>query len=440
MSQTGAASLASGLISLAATKFIATAFGPASVALLSTLQQIRAIGTTCGSLSGQTALVQGANSLAGRERREFLRTVSLLLAISTMFVVAVLIVFPQWVAIQTGLAASDSRLIRGMSISAILAIAYLFITGLLNARRAIGSLALIQLAAPASMAVLAYTVTTNADRLNGDWFVLMLTASSTVAVLAAWLALRKRFDSSWFKGDGGWWSNSALRKFFAISGSLFLSGSIYSWIIAVVRARVLRTQGLSTAGQLDAAWAISMNQAGLVLASLQTYYLPTLAGISDPRLRSTQITRVLTFATLSAAAIVTTLIALKPFVLTTLYSSAFTEAARYLRWTLPGDYLKITSWILSVPLLASAHMRTFLAADLVAYGAFVATALGVATSFSAAESMSIAFVAMYAAHLVFCGSCLWLRGEFRPDARTVYLWCIGLAAVGVVSAAFWEQA
>ncbi len=52
------------------------------------------------------------------------------------------------------------------------------------------------------------------------------------------------------------------------------------------------------------------------------------------------------------------------------YSAAFDPAAAYLRWTLLGDYLKVTSWILSIPILAARDMKMFLAADLAAYGVF----------------------------------------------------------------------
>jgi len=207
-----------------------------------------------------------------------------------------------------------------------------------------------------------------------------------------------------------------------------------------VRAHVLHVEGLTTAGQLDAAWAISMNQAGLLLASLQAYYLPALARISDWRMRSEQISRVLTVAVLPAAALVSMLVVLRPLLLTALYSEAFLGAGVYLRWTLVGDYLKITSWILSIPLIASASMRAFLFADFAAYGAFAIAAFTFSNWTGAAEAMSMAFVAMYAVHLLVCGACLWVKREFRPKVGTLYLWCLGLVIVLAVSAACWRQA
>ena len=440
MGQTGGASLASGLLSLIATKIIATAFGPAQVALLATLQQIRTTAATCGSLTGQTALVQGASSSRERERREFLRTVAALMAFATGIVTVILVLFPQWVALQTGLVASRWGLVAGLSVTVVLAVLYVFLSSLLNAAGAVGPLALVQLAGPACMAVMAYWMARTASHPE-TLFVIALTASSSVAILAAAWALRNKLESirDWFRGDGAWWNWRAVRKFFTISGLMFVSGLLSSWAITVVRARVLRTEGLATGGELDAAWTISMNQAGLVLASLQTFYLPTLARISQPQQRSAHIARVLTIATISAAALISLLIASKPLVLATLYSHAFTGASKFLRWTLAGDYLKITSWILSIPLIAAARMRSFFAADVVAYSVFVIAAFSFSKWLGAAESMSVAFVAMYATHLLFCGACLWLKHEFRPNAPTIFLWFAGLGTVVVFSAAFWRQ-
>ncbi len=191
------------------------------------------------------------------------------------------------------------------------------------------------------MAVLAYWIARTVNRPE-TFFVVALTASSGVAIMAAAWTLRNKIESirDWIYGDGAWWNWHAAGKFFTISGLMFASGLFSSWAMTIVRARVLRTEGLAIGGELDAAWTISMNQAGLVLASLQTFYLPALVRISEPQQRSAHIARVLTIATISATALISLLIASKLLVLTTLYSEAFTGATRFLRWTLAGGLLK----------------------------------------------------------------------------------------------------
>lgn len=440
MGQSGVASLTSSLLSLLSTKILAVAFGPVQLALLATLQQTRTIGITFGSLAGQTALVQGASSLDGTERREFVRTVILLMSAATAVVLSVLIVFPQWVAEQIGFAITQKDLIISLSGAVLLGVVYVFVSSVLNSISAIGTLALIQLAGPASLACIAYLIAGNTGR-GGPAFVKLLTASALASALAASYALwRSEEIRGWFQTEGNWWSWRAARRFFSISGSMFASGLFSSWALTTVRSHVLRTEGLATTGQLDAAWAISMNQVGFILASLQTYYLPAIARTAHSRMRSEQISRVLTLAVLPAAGLISTLVVVRPLMLMILYSDAFLGAGTYLRWTLVGDYFKITSWILSISLIASASMREFLAADLAAYGVFAVTAFELSNWLNPAEATAVAFVAMYAAHLLFCGACLWLKKEFRPNSGLVYLWLVGLAMIVVVSAAFWRQA
>jgi O-antigen/teichoic acid export membrane protein len=441
MSQTGGASLLSGVLSMLATKIIAVTLGPAHVATLSTLQQLRQAAVTGSTLTGQTALVQGASSSTGQIRREFLRTVLCLMTAATVLIAATFLLAPAWIAQQAGLPAGQQHLIAWLGIATVLAAVYVFASALLNATGAIGSLATVQLAAPAAMAVLAYPVALQVPA-HDTWLVGLLAAASLVAVFAATRALyQERAEiAGWLTGPGAWLSTSAVRKFFAISGAMFLSGAFSSWALLAVRARILHTEGLVAGGQFDAAWAISMNQAGLVLASMQTYYLPALARATNPTHRSAHIERVLTVAAIAATALIVGLIVLRPQVLSTLYSAQFAGASQYLRWTLAGDYLKISSWILSIPLIASANMRVFLGADLSAYGAFAAASFLLSRWLTPAESASVAFVIMYAVHLAYCGIYLWRSGDFRPQPQTIAVWIAGLALVTLTSAIFWSHA
>lgn len=439
MGQTGGAAVLSGLLSVAATKIIATMLGPSQVALLATLQQLRTTAVTCGSFAGQTALVQGCSSRSGRSRTEFLRTVACLMAAALCTVMICLFAFPTLIAEQAGLSAKEGPLVTGLGIAVTLGVIYVFLSGILNAAGAVGILALAQLSTPAAMVLFTPLAARSVGLGYNGAFVVLLASASGLAVLIALWAIRKEGALNWFGSQSFWWSTSAARSFFAISGSMFASGLFSSWVLIAARARILHREGFTVGGQFDAAWAISMNQAGLLLASLQTYYLPTLAKITDPQERSALIGRALTLAAISGAALISTMIVLKPSIISALYSHTFAGSAQYLRWTLIGDYLKITSWILSIPLIASANMRTFLLADLIAYGTFSVTAFVLSERMGAAEGTSIAFVEMYSAHLVFCAWRLWRREEFMPDGRTVAIWLGGFLIVAFLSALCWRQ-
>src|SRR4051812_29096886 len=98
MGQTGGASLASGVLSLVATKIIAVVLGPAHVAMLGTLQQLRQTAMTAATLTGQTALVQGTSALVGAQRRDYLRTVLCLMILASLVVVGLMIFAPEAMA------------------------------------------------------------------------------------------------------------------------------------------------------------------------------------------------------------------------------------------------------------------------------------------------------------------------------------------------------
>jgi hypothetical protein len=196
---------------------------------------------------------------------------------------------------------------------------------------------------------------------------------------------------------------------------------------------------MAVTGQFDAAWAISMNYVSLVLASLQSYYLPALARARGTGRRNTHISQVLTLATLAAAGLIAAIALLKPRLLTWFYSAGFRPGIAYLRWTLVGDYLKVSSWVLSLPILAAAETKVFLAADLAAYGVFLGAATGLTLWLTAATSAGAAFVLMYAAHLLICAVYLWRRQQFIPTRLALLAWTAGLAVVVAVSALTWNQ-
>jgi len=435
MSQTGGSSLASGLCSAIAAKILAVTVGPAPMAVLATLQQIRQATLAGATMNGQTALIQGASSLTGEARREFVRTVLILMSLATGVIALGIWIAPVWLGGLAGLGPESARLVRWLALTLVLSSAFVFLAAVLNIIGSLGSLAAVQLAGPATMALLAYPTAMSVRSGQSQAFAFLLLASASASLAAVLMALWRH---EFLRGLGLWWNPSAARKFLTVSGSMLASGLISSAVLLIIRSRILRTEGLAVAGQFDSAWAISMNHVSLVLASMQAYYLPVLARTVPLKERNLHIAQTLTVAVLVAAPLIAAIAAFKPLALTWLYSEAFRGGAQYLRWTLIGDYLKITSWIFSIPMLAAADMRAFLIADLAAYGVFAGGAAALAQRKSASEGAAIAFVLMYAAHLGVCAAYAWRR-QFRPDFRTSMVWTGGLALIGVVSAANWNS-
>jgi enterobacterial common antigen flippase len=371
-----------------------------------------------------------------------MRTVACIFLAATALVAGSLILWPQPLAALAGFESDTSRLIPWLALTVALTSLLVFASALLNVLGAIGRLAILSVIASAAMAVGAWPAAHVFARGQQSALVALLILSSAVSAMAALAALfrfRGRLEE-WFRGPGQWWSGAAAYSFGMTSAALLVSGLAASGTLLAVRKHIILTQGLSITGQFDAAWGLSMNQVTLVLSSLQTYYLPAVARSRSTSERDGHISSVLTVAALAAAGAIAGIAVLKPWLLTIFYSAAFQPATAYLRWTLLGDYLKVTSWILSIPILAAGDMKIFLAADLAAYGVFVTVAMGLAPALTAASSAAIGFVAMYAVHMLLCAIYLWGKMHFVPTRRALAAWVFGLSVVMAASVLTWDHA
>ena len=442
MAKSGSGAVASGLLAALANKLVAATAGPPAVAVLATLQQMRQAALLVATGNGRTALIQGACALEGQRRREFLRTAMVCFSGATALAALALLGAPPGVARWMGLPAGGEVLLRWMVVPLAASVVFVYASALLGALGQVGRLAAVQTAAALVMVCGAWpaALAARSGRLESLVFLISAAASAS-ALLALVMLWRLRHASrEWWSGPGRWWSGDAVRHLFSISGALLATGCVASWSVLYVRSRITAAQGLEVTGQFDAAWAISMNQVSLVLASLQTYAFPMLAKARTGEARAEQLARLLTVAPLCAALAIVILALGKLPVLSLLYSSAFHPAALYLRWTLLGDYLKVTSWILSLAMLAAANVRAFALADLAAYGVFITAACVLARWVGAAESAAIAFVTMYAVHAGICAGYVRRTHGLRFRSQAVTAWFAGLAVVTGVTAWTWGVA
>ena len=449
MSKTGGASLASGLLSALASKIIAVAGGPSNVAILATLQQARQAGLVAATANGQTALVQGTGSFEGSRRREYVRTAAWIMSGLTFAVSSTFVAWSWWgghapgslAAGVAGRFALAPPLVGWLAAPLILSSVFVFMSAMLNALGGVGALAGIQVATSLAMLIGAPLAARFAAEHHPQALVGLMAFAAAVSIAGAALSLTAYGEQirDWFGGSGKRWSAEAARHFFAIAGSMSVSGFAASTVLLMVRGHITKAVGLEITGQFDAAWNVSMNQASLVLGSLQTHYLPALVSARDRDEKSGRLSSVLMAGSVVAAVVIAVLALAKPWVLTILYSRAFRPATACLRWTLLGDYLKVSSWIVSIPILAAADMKLFLFADLLACSAFPIAAAGLEGRLGAAEAASVGFVLMYVVHLSFCAVMLWKRHRLHPSRSALLVWCAGLGAVGAASAIGWNE-
>ncbi len=425
MGKTGAAALGSALLAAAATKIIAVWLGPWWVGFLGTLTQTRQTALVAATANGQTALVQGLGALEGREKKEFFRTSLAVIGVATMLVAGGMILAREQVAAWAGLPRDSGEWIAWLALAVILGSAGVVLTALLTALGEIGRLAWMQIAGPAAMAILAVPAVMIGSRgaLTG-----MVAIAGGLSLGAACWCLRGYWKrtGSWIRESGFRWN--AARRFASISGAMAATGLLASGGLMAIRARIIHKAGLSVAGNFDAAWAISMNQVTLVLASMQTYYLPELARARSDFERREQVTVVMRTAIGVSAAIISGIALLKPLVISIFYSEKFGGAADLLRWTLIGDYLKVTSWVLAIPMIAAADMRAFVVADTIAQAVFLASSWALGSVCGPAEGAALGFMACYAVNVMVCYGYARRRMGWSFGS-TGFLWAGGLMAV-----------
>lgn len=441
MSKTGGASVASGLLSAVGTKIVATLLGPGSVALLATLQQLRDGAVIAATANGRTALVQGASELESGTRREYVRTVAILFAVGMSLVALLMLAAPREIVRWSRLPQSGAAMLPWLAATVALLSLFLFLTAVLNALHEIGKLAWLQLASPLAAAAIAWPLAweVRAGYPGALVFFLAIPAAVTVAAASAALRGHRQQLREWFQGPGRWWAADAARHFLSISGAMLASGLAATTVLLAVRASITRQESLAMTGQFDAAWNISMTQVTLILGSVQTYYLPSLAATRSATSRAAQMRSMLLVATLATVPAIVALESLKPLAVSVLYSHAFGASPGFLRWTLAGDFLKVGAWVLATPMLAARDLRAFLAFDLLTQATFFAAAMLLARIVEPAEGAAIGFAIAYAVYFALCYARARARFRFRFGAAGLCAWLAGLALIVGASWHSWSD-
>jgi O-antigen/teichoic acid export membrane protein len=167
--------------------------------------------------------------------------------------------------------------------------------------------------------------------------------------------------------------------------------------------------------------------------------LPALSAAQSPSERRRRMGGMWMAATLVTAPATVALVVLRPLVVSIFYSHAFVCSPGFLRWTLAGDYLKVSAWVLAAPMLAMRDTRAFLAIDLVTQATFFAAAMLLARAVEAAEGAAIGFLASYAVYFGICYAYARRRYGFHMSRAGLAAWFTGLALIIGASVSAWND-
>ena len=430
----GGASVLNILIGLVRTKVAAVLLGPAGVGLIGLLQSLMTTASTVSSLgfgmvgTRQIAETSGKGDEAGvvvARRALFWGTMGLAVIGAGTFwllrgVLAEKVLRDPSASVQIGWLAT------GVALS----VAAGSQTALLNGLRRIGDLARLSIASSLMTTLLAVGALL---WLKGAGLLLfVLAAPISSFLLGHWFVSRLgrlQAPATPFSALGQQWRSMAkLGAAFMVSGLVVTVGHL------LVRTLVQRDLGAEALGQFQAAWAISMTYIGFVLGAMGTDYYPRLTAVIHNQEAARRLVNEQTeVALLLAGPVFLAMLGLAPWVIDLLYSSAFDDAVTILRWQVVGDLLKVVSWPLGFIILAAGDGRTFMFAETVAIGVFVAFTW-VGLPLLGVQATGVGFLVMYTAYLPLVYWLAWRRIGFYWPRRVVALILVLLVASGAVFA------
>jgi PST family polysaccharide transporter len=138
------------------------------------------------------------------------------------------------------------------------------------------------------------------------------------------------------------------------------AGLAHSLVQLWIRVSIDHTLGVDAVGHFQAAWTISMQYIGFVLAAMGADYYPRLTGIIGDKVAASRLVNEQTeVALLLSGPVFVAMMGLAPWVIQLLYTPAFAAAVEVLRWQILGDVLKVASWPLGFVILAAGAGKTF---------------------------------------------------------------------------------
>lgn len=433
---TGSGSLGTMLLGALTAKIIALVAGPTGIALYGQLRALGQMLALLASVNGNAALVRGIAAREGNEKARYARAAAIVYGGGTVAVVtAVLLLAP--VLSRLALASAEPSVVTAVrALAGVAALGALasFVTGTLNGYRAIGRLAAIQVGGSLAAATLAYPLVLWGRPLA---YVCLIAALHLVtSALGIGIILRRR-----------WWrlrrearsaTGGLVREHATLALTFLIVGLAGAAAHVALRAIYIEQTGLERAAFFEVSWTLSMSYLMLLLSSFGTYYQPTLAACRTEAEIQRCMKQTFRLSILIGAPLVGFVVAVKPLLITVLYSGEFKPALSIFRWMLIGDYFKIVGWVFGMPLIAFAERRNYFLSELAGLAVLVGgVRLLIEEKF---EIAGILFLAVQVLYLAYVAGHAHRRYGVRLSRHDLLGAVLGLALVAGLSALTWERA
>lgn len=210
------------------------------------------------------------------------------------------------------------------------------------------------------------------------------------------------------------------------------SGFAQSFADTAVRTSLIQAAGAEANGLLQAPYVLANTLKEIVLTSIGSISLATIAGQQDRRETSAAVHRLLNVVIPVAASALGALGLFGSQALTILYSSSFAAGASLFPYLLAADLLVAFVWVVGAPLLAYGDRLLWLAFELLVASTRWAVAVLLMSRFGAV-AVVIGYLAAVALHLLLNLTVFRLR--YRLEVRALHLWRLALGTALVVGLA-----
>jgi PST family polysaccharide transporter len=166
-------------------------------------------------------------------------------------------------------------------------------------------------------------------------------------------------------------SKSIGQKLFSYSLMTLISSIITPVSLIIIRNHLITRFSIDVAGEWQALWYISTMYLMVITTTLSVYYLPKLSSISDNYLLKKEI--LIGYKLIIPFLFITALIIFfsRDLIIKILFTEKFYRIRDLFLFQLIGDFLKLSSWLLSYIMLAKAMTKAFIITEVIFTFSFI---------------------------------------------------------------------
>ncbi len=361
------------LASFITIKIVAKIIGPAGIALVGQLinavSMIGSVGTG-GINQGVTKLI-AENKENKNEQAEIIRHSFLITVFSTLFTALILVFFNGRAGNIIFHTHEYDVLVIVLALALVLYTVNLLLLSILNGFMSFRKYILVNIFS----SILILIVSVALVFFFGLYGALLNCVVSQTIVI---------FVTLWFVRKEGWFpflfkkiklKQQVFRKLGAFSAMAFTSALLFPITQIIIRSSIIEKISLQSAGIWEGMNRFSGMYLMVVTTSISTYYLPRLSGIKENRGLRVEIFKTAKFVLPTLAFGCLTFFLLRNTIITLVFSKEFTEMKYLFAVQMIGDFLKVSSWLISFLFFAKSRTVDFIIAEVIANASMVGFSL-----------------------------------------------------------------